>query len=140
MNTWIVTGSPLNLKTSLQKARWGVNRGLKNTWDRVTVDDLLLFYVTSPVRGVVGVANVKGKAEENDILWRDEAVVGRVLYPYRITFKTMFVLKEEKWESDRIKINDLKISIRAGINPIKNEETLNELLDRIAKSWNVKIS
>ncbi|MEO0242713.1 MAG: hypothetical protein ABIM42_06750 [candidate division WOR-3 bacterium] len=29
----------------------------------------------------MGIASVEDKAEENDILWHDEAVVGRILYP-----------------------------------------------------------
>ncbi|MEM4230181.1 MAG: hypothetical protein QXZ66_10540, partial [Thermoproteota archaeon] len=63
-----VTGSAGNLKTSLKKGKWGVNMRLKNSWNRVAQGDLLLFYVTSPVCGIVGVASVEGKAEENNIL------------------------------------------------------------------------
>lgn len=64
MNIWIVTGSAGNLKTSIEKARWGVNERLKNAWDIVARGDLLLFYVTSPVCGVVGVASVEDKTVE----------------------------------------------------------------------------
>ena len=96
MNVWIATGSAGNFKTSIKKGRWGVNKRLKNTWDRVSKGDLLLFYVTSPVCGIVGIASVEGKAEENSVLWHDEAVVGRALYPYRILFKPVFILNEEK--------------------------------------------
>ncbi|MEM3465252.1 MAG: EVE domain-containing protein [Candidatus Jordarchaeales archaeon] len=78
MKVWMVTGSAGNLKTSLEKDKWGVNRRLKNTWERVAKGDLLLFYVTSPVCGIVGVASVEGKSEENNILWHDEAVVGEL--------------------------------------------------------------
>ena len=41
MNVWITTGSSINLKTSLEKGKWGMNRRLKNTWDRVAKGDLL---------------------------------------------------------------------------------------------------
>ncbi|MBO3798314.1 MAG: EVE domain-containing protein [Candidatus Brockarchaeota archaeon] len=139
MNVWIVTGSPLNLKTSLQKARWGVNKRLKNSWEKVFKGDLLLFYVTSPVCGIVGVASVEGKAEENNILWHDEAVVGRAIYPYRIIFKPLFILDEEKWETDKIVVKDLNVSVRAGLNSLRNPETVEKLLDRVRKSWGIKV-
>ncbi|MEM3387809.1 MAG: EVE domain-containing protein [Thermoproteota archaeon] len=138
MNVWIVTGSPLNLKTSLQKARWGVNKRLKNSWEKVFKGDLLLFYVTSPVCGIVGVASVEGKAEENNILWHDEAVVGRAIYPYRIIFKPLFILDEEKWEKDKIAVKDFNVSVRAGLNSLRNPETVEKLLDRVRKSWGIK--
>ncbi|MEM3958620.1 MAG: hypothetical protein QXO47_10525, partial [Thermoproteota archaeon] len=115
------------------------NKRLKRSWERVAKDDLLLFYVTSPVRGIVGVASVEGKAEENNILWRDEAVVGRVLYPYRILFKPVFILDEDKWETGRIPVKDLNVSVRAGLNSLRNQDTVEKLLDRIRGSWGVKL-
>ena len=116
-----------------------MNRRLKNTWDRVAKGDLLLFYVTSPVRGIVGVARVEGKAEENNILWRDEAVVGRVLYPYRMLFKPLFALNEDKWETNKVVIKDLNVSVRAGVNSVRNQDTVEKLLDRVRSLWSVKI-
>ncbi|MEM2087541.1 MAG: hypothetical protein QXF52_02560 [Thermoproteota archaeon] len=105
--------------------------------DRGAQDDLLLFYVTSPVCGIVGVASVEGKAEENIVLWRDEAVVGRVIYPYRILFKPVFMLDEEKWETDRIVVKDFNVSVRAGLNSLRNQDTVEKILDKVRKSWGV---
>jgi predicted RNA-binding protein with PUA-like domain len=139
MNVWIASGSSLNLKTSLEKGKWGVNKRLKNTWERVANGDLLFFYVTSPVCGIVGIANVEGKTIEESILWHDEAVVGRVLYPYRIMFKPLFVLDEDRWKTDRIQIKDLNVSVRAGLNSLKNQDAVGKLLDRIRKMWGVKV-
>ncbi|MEM2980551.1 MAG: hypothetical protein QW385_04170, partial [Thermoproteota archaeon] len=103
MAVWVATGSMQNSKTQ---------------------GDLLLLYVTGPVRGIVGIARVEEKAEENNILWRDEAVVGRVLYPYRILFKPLFILDEDKWETDKIAVKDLNVSVRAGLNSLRNPDTL----------------
>ncbi|MBO3810141.1 MAG: hypothetical protein FGF50_11195 [Candidatus Brockarchaeota archaeon] len=59
---------PLTLRLLWRKGNGAITKRLKNTWERVTRGDLLLFYVTSPVCGVVGIASVKGKAEENNVL------------------------------------------------------------------------
>jgi len=106
---------------------------------KVAKGDLLVFYVTSPVRGAVGIAFVEDKIEESTTLWQDELVVGRALYPYRILFKPIFILEKEKWESNKITIKDLRVSVRAGINHLKNEDAKNKLLERISKSWRIKI-
>ncbi|MBO3840280.1 MAG: hypothetical protein QXR44_04395 [Thermoproteota archaeon] len=79
------------------------------------------------------------KAEKNNILWHDEAVVGRVISPYRIIFKPLFVLREEKWATDKIAVKDLNVSVRAGLNSVKNEDAVEKLLNRIRGSWGVKV-
>jgi hypothetical protein len=43
-----------------------------------------------------------------------------VLYPYRILFKPLFVLSEDKWETDKIPVKDLNVSVRAGLNSLRN--------------------
>jgi hypothetical protein len=138
MNVWVAAGSPSNLKTSLQRGRWGVNARLKGSWERVSNGDLFLFYVTSPVRGIVSVASVEGKAVEDNILWRDEAVIGRALYPYRVLFKPLFVLEEDEWEASKIPVRDLNVSVRAGLNGLRNQDTVRKLLSRVKKSWGVR--
>jgi hypothetical protein len=139
MNVWVATGSSLNLKTSLEKGKWGVNKRLKKTWERVASGDLLFLYVTSPVRGIVGLASVEGKAMEESILWRDEAVVGRAIYPYRILFKPLFVLSEDKWETGKIPVKDLNVSVRAGLNSLRSQDTVEKLLNRVRNTWGVKV-
>jgi predicted RNA-binding protein len=139
MDAWVVVSSAQNVKTSFENNKWGVSTRLKGVWEKVAKGDLLIFYVTSPVRGIVGVAFVEGKIEEHTTLWQDELVVGRALYPYRILFKPIFILEKEKWESNKITIKDLKVSVQAGINHLKNEDAINKLLERISKSWGIKI-
>ncbi|MEM2930973.1 MAG: EVE domain-containing protein [Thermoproteota archaeon] len=139
MKIWIATGPVQNAKTSFERVKWGVNKRLKNSWDRIAQGDLLLFYVTSPVRGIVGVARVEDKVEENNILWHDEEVVGRTLYPYRILFKPLFILDEDKWETDKIAVKDLNVSVRAGLNSLRNPDTVEKLLVRVRGSWGVKV-
>ena len=139
MNVWVATGSSLNLKTSLEKGKWGVNKRLKKTWEKVASGDLLFLYVTSPVRGIVGLASVEGKAMEESILWHDETVVGRAIYPYRILFKPLFVLSEDKWETGKIPVKDLNVSVRAGLNSLRNQDTVEKLLNRVRNTWGVKV-
>jgi predicted RNA-binding protein len=87
MEVWIVVSSVQNVKTSFENNKWGVTTRLKGVWEKVAKGDLLVFYVTSLVRGAVGIAFVEDKIEESTTLWQDELVVGRAIYPYRILFK-----------------------------------------------------
>jgi hypothetical protein len=76
---------------------------------------------------------------EESILWHDEAVVRRAIYPYRIMFKPLFVLDEDGWNKDRIQIKDLNVSVRAGLNSLRNQDTVEKLLSRVRNSWGVKL-
>ena len=139
MGVWIVASSMKNAKTSFENNKWGVSTRLKGVWEKVAEGDLLVFYITSPIHGVVGVAFVEDKIEESTMLWQDELMARKALYPYRILFKPIFILEKEKWESNKITIKDLKVSVQAGINHLKNEDAKNKLLERISKSWGIKI-
>jgi hypothetical protein len=54
-------------------------------------------------------------------------------------FKPLFVLDENRWKTDRIQIKDLNVSVRAGLNSLKNQDAVGKLLDRIRKMWGVKV-
>lgn len=54
MTVWMATGSLQNSKTSFEKGKWGVNKRLRKTWERVAKDDTILFYISNPVCGIVG--------------------------------------------------------------------------------------
>ncbi|MEM2981221.1 MAG: hypothetical protein QW385_07670 [Thermoproteota archaeon] len=95
--------------------------------------------MSSPVRGIVGTSVVEGRAEEETVLWHDESVVGRALYLFRILFKPLFILQEEKWETDKIAVKDLNVSVRAGLNSLRNPDTVEKLLVRVRGSWGVKV-
>jgi predicted RNA-binding protein with PUA-like domain len=139
MEVWVAVGSAQNSRTSFKNNKWGVNSRLRGAWEKIAVGDLMVFYVTNPVGGIVGVASVEGKAEEELMLWRDEYAVGRVLYPFRVNFKPIFVLEEERWSTDKVTIKGLRISVQSGINHVKNEDALKILLNRVSKSWGIRV-
>jgi len=48
-------------------------------------------------------------------------------------------LDEEKWETGKISVKDLNVSVRAGLNSLRNQDTVEKLLNRVRSSWGVKI-
>jgi len=54
-------------------------------------------------------------------------------------FKPLFVLDEDRCKTDRIQIKDLNISVRAGLNSLRNQDTVEKLLSRVRNSWGVKL-
>jgi len=119
---------------------WGLKKRYKGIWENTTKGDILIFYASKPIGGIIGIGTVESKNIGESLLWPDEVFLGRVLYPLRINFKTIYLLKYKKWEKEKISIGDLKIAVQAGINNLKNEITLNYLLERISHSWSINMS
>ena len=61
------------------------------------------------------------------------------LHPYRILFKSVFILDEEKWGTNRITVKDLNVSVRAGLNSVRDQDAVEKLLGRVRGSWGVKL-
>lgn len=138
-NFWILTGNEENWETALSSGNvWGVREGnLVGYWKKLEKDDLLLFYVTSPIAGVIGVGRLESKFKQDKPLWPDEIRAKKVIYPYRFDFKILGVVSPEKWQLENISVRDLNANIRAGINSVKNPQVIKEIIARLNERWEI---
>lgn len=141
MNFWILTGNEKNWATALDSGNiWGVREGnLVRYWEKLEKDDILLFYVKSPVSGLIGVGELESKFKQDKPLWPDEVREEKIIYPYRFDFKILAVLSPEKWRLEFLSIRDLRVGIQAGVNPLSNIDTLTEILARVNQKWDLNI-
>lgn len=142
MGFWILTGNEENWATALDSGNiWGVRKGnLVRYWKKLNKGDILLFYVISPISGLIGVGELESKFKQDKPLWPDEVREQKVIYPYRFNFKILAVISPEKWRSEFLSIKDLRVGIQAGVNPLSNIETLKEILVRVNEKWALDIS
>lgn len=140
VNYWILTGSLKNWDRGISDTVWGCKPELKERWNKLQVGDVLFFYVSSPISGIVGLGKVTKKFEASSPLWPDEIIENKIIYPYRFEFKIDYVLPKSEWKEKGIKIKDLNIPFRAGINLFTNEEVIKTLLDRINSSFNTSFN
>lgn len=138
---WILIGNEENWETALNSGNiWGVREGgLFNRWKKLQKGDLLLFYVKSPVKGLIGVGKVESKFKQDKPLWPDEIREKRVIYPYRFDFQILGVLLPEKWRTEAISVSDVSLSLQAGVNPVSRENMANELIDRVKDKFDLSL-
>ena len=86
MKFWLLAGSLENWDRAISDNVWGVREGLKRFWDQISIGDILVFYATSPVSGVIGIGKVESKLKQDKPLWPDEVRENKVIYPYRFGF------------------------------------------------------
>jgi hypothetical protein len=109
-NFWIVPGSEENWRLALiSKGTWGLEETkLKKVyWLAIAPNDIILFYVTGKVKGIVGYGTVRGKFYQDVPVWDEEKRKGQVKWPLRFEFDIEFLLPENSW-------NDEKIPVRGG--------------------------
>jgi predicted RNA-binding protein len=138
MRFWVLTGSVENWETALNRKYWGARQKLKKIWDKISIGDILAFYASSPVSGLIGFGKVENKSQEDYPLWPDEVKTNSIIYPYRFKISIEYALdvKDVKnWKDKRVFVNDLRIPFQAGINSLSNRDKIASLLARAGSQW-----
>jgi predicted RNA-binding protein len=138
MRFWSLSGSLENWDRGISSSVWGVEEKHKGKWDRLSVGDILLFYVSKPVSGIIGVGIVENKFEGKEPLWPRELKENRVIWRYRFEFKVLYSLPQTLWKERKISIVELKISYFSALNSVK-EEAAKLFFEKAESVWNVKI-
>ena len=104
---WIILGPEKSWEIAFkQQGIWGVKEMLYPEWKALDRGDIIFFYVTKTIRGIIGVGRVETKFIQDKPLWPDEVALGKVIYPFRFEFHTDYLIEQEDGQiptrSDRI--------------------------------------
>lgn len=136
---WLVIGIPKNWETALSQPvpLWGLKSRYQAEFQAMNVGDLLWFYSTSPVGGVIGVGAVKDKYVDSiNLVWEEELRKKEVIWPLRFRIHALKVLPQTRWRTDRIKINDFNLFWQVGFQALKPEHA-SELFARAKEGLGV---
>ena len=137
---WIILGPEQSWKTSLkQNGIWGVKSILYPEWKALDPKDIIFFYVTKTVKGVIGVGKIETKFVQDRPLWPDEIAENKVIYPLRFEFKIDYLLGEQDWKKNKISIGLSIQEMRRGINLLQ-DKTIDELYKLFNAKFNYRIS
>lgn len=137
---WILSGTEENWDIAFKENKWGARKGLKNRWQLLSPGDILGFYVTRPVSGIIGFGRLTRKAEEKTPYWPDEIRNKQAIWPFRFYFDVIYRLPYPDWQKRRIFVRDLKLSYQAGINGLTNEAAIASLFERAKMVWGKDLS
>jgi len=137
---WILSGTEGNWDIAFKENKWGARVNLKLRWNQLTPGDILVFYVTAPISGIIGFGRLTRKAEEKTPYWPDEIRQKRAIWPFRFYFDVIHKLPDSDWKEKRVIIRDFKLTYRSGINRVANKEIIPLLLERANKVWDVNLT
>ncbi|KPL20022.1 MAG: hypothetical protein AMJ92_00855 [candidate division Zixibacteria bacterium SM23_81] len=110
---WLVVGNPQNWVTAFEHGNiWGLKVSQQRLWEGLQENDVLLFYATNPVSGIIGYGRVRTKFRQNQPLWPQEIKENRIIWPLRFEFDVDYCLPPDKWKARRLDTKDL--FVRAG--------------------------
>ena len=140
MSYCVLSGNIANWETAVANRIWGVKSTLKKYWDKLQPNDLLFFYCTSPISGIIGYGRLTSKKGDQTIpLWADEVNTGTVIYPFRFEFEIEYVLESRLWQEKKIPIKDLGLSFMSGLNFQRNTTAVESLIKRVKENWNLEV-
>jgi predicted RNA-binding protein len=112
---WLIVGSEKNWHVAfVSKNLWGLKefRELRSLWNMMREGDGLLFYVSKPVHGIVGIGNVVAKFKQTNPLWPEEIKRNEVIWPLRFEFDVEYCLPPSLWKTKRYTTHDLQMISR----------------------------
>jgi len=129
MDYWLVVGSTINWMTAFEKGNiWGLKERQRHLWESLNEGDILLFYVTQPVQGIIGYGILRTKFKQNRPLWPQELSEHKLIWPLRFEFDVESCWPPDDWIIKKLVSKDLWP--RAGFQPLSqnvSEKLLNSL-------------
>lgn len=130
-NYWLAVGSPENWKTAfVYQNIWGLKQTQRHLWDALCENDVVFFYATQPVVGVIGYGVVKTKFYQDKPLWPQEIKEKRVIWSLRLELDVEKCLPYDKWTKSRITSEYLKKRTRSGFQ-LLNESIASWLISQL---------
>jgi hypothetical protein len=145
-NFWLLSGSVGNWTHTIKESEhlWATRDtpNLRPVVQRVAKGDLLAFYVTRPVAGVVGFGVAECERFTGTTpYWPDEKKARSVLYPHRFKFSILHSLPESLWKTKALRPDELavRLSIFRSLNTL-TEDQFNAMVHACDKKWTTSIS
>jgi hypothetical protein len=117
---WLAVGTPENWHTAFDfNGIWGLKSSQRRFWDSFEENnDLIFFYATRPVSGVVGYGIIRTKLLQNSPLWPAERARNEVIWPLRFEFDVLACLAPAAWEKGKVGKDELKAAVRSGFQTL----------------------
>lgn len=117
MSYWLVVGDPKNWQVAFVNNNiWGLRPTQNHLWENLKEQDNLLFYATTPVKGIIGFGTVRTKFRQNRPLWPDEISQNKVIWPLRFEFDVIYCLPPQNWKTDGL--SSSRLNPRGGFQQI----------------------
>ena len=93
---YILVGDKESWIVSLSGNIWGFSQRSVGSWNSSRIGDYVAYYVTSPLKKVIGYGRITSKFVSEDLIWPDEITFRKPIWKFRIKFRRLHLLDD--WE------------------------------------------
>lgn len=94
---YILVGESEAWRIGLSMNIWGFSDSTKGLWNTSNIGDYVAFYVTAPIKRIIGFGKITEKFIDNEPTWYDEKLFKTSIWKYRIKFEKYHVI--ENWNN-----------------------------------------
>ena len=131
---YVLVGEEQNWKISFATNTWGFTEKSKGLWNTIKVGELLAFYITSPIKRIIGFGQITKKFIGEELVWPMEKFAKRALWKYRINFKSIHVIDD--WNEGIL--NTRKIILRSS-RTVVSKDLYYDFVKSADKNWKTNI-
>jgi hypothetical protein len=132
---YILVGDEGTWNVALSNNLWGFSEKSRGFWNTSSDGDCLAFYVTDPLKRVIGFGKIKRKFIDDTIVFPDEKLFGKGIWKYRIEFDKIQVA--EDWMKNGITVPST-IMLNTG-RRVVDADVFKALVRRAERKWAVRI-
>ncbi len=121
---WLLIGVVKNWETALSQPvpLWGLKQQYSYEFQAMQPGDIVWFYATRPVSGVIGIGKVKDKYIDSvNLTWEEEIRQKKVVWPLRFRIQVLKVLPLAQWKTSCVNIKDFGLFWQQGFQLLKSE-------------------
>jgi hypothetical protein len=122
MAYWLAIGPAESWEIGIKEKVWAVSHHNAKAWEKVQPGDLVCFYATAPVKGIIGIAKVQSTRCDETPFWPQEAKAGASLWPFRILLQAVKALPRSDWETRRVELDRTGIVMQKAFQPLAEEK------------------
>jgi hypothetical protein len=148
VNSWLVIGAVENWETTLNQPipLWGLRPRYRLAFDSIRPGDLAIFYVTAPVKGIVGFGTIRDTYVDGiTLIWPQEVAQKKRRMAAPIPDGRCQVSPRPHWGPSRhsglpprIPIAHLNLNWQVGFQPL-DKQTASEILATARSQWGEEI-
>jgi len=131
---YILVGERKNWKTSIENQIWGFTEKSKGLWNKSNKDELLAYYVTSPIKKIIGFGQIGEKYVDEKLIWNDEKKLKKSIWKYKFKLNHIYVCDD--WD-EGIPITS-KIMLASSRTVVERDQFF-EFSKKANQKWNTKI-
>jgi hypothetical protein len=129
---WVAVGDQANWEKGFENGIWGIKPELEHHWQRITRNDIVLFYCVAPVSRFFGSGIIRSKFRQTNPLWKEEIQENRVIWPFRFEFDVVHFVPLALWRKLGVANTKYNLAILAGLNPVADLQKAMKVLDALS--------